>query len=178
MILSNHVARGRFAAANRKHSYHLSERIGMNRLSVPGVLSLLSFLLGLGLLGFAGSTLSSISADPSGGGDILAGFAVVLALIVGTIGIGIFGFGVVIAPARSDGGGVLTVRHRHRLASGVGLAILAASLLVPFVFLRMTGIVTALEAWLWLAGAGTVVVAAAFLWTVAEAALIRAGVVG
>lgn len=149
----------------------------MRRLSVCGVLSLLAFLLGSGLLGFAASTLSSISATPSGGGDIVAGFAVVLALIVGTIGIGVFGFGIVIAPARSDGGGILTVRHRHRLVSGGGLAILTASLVVPFLAFRVTGIENVLLLWLGLAASGTLFVAVAFLWTVGEAALIRAGVV-
>lgn len=150
----------------------------MGRLSVCGVLSLLAFLLGFTILGIAMWTVTRFHASVPQGDGFGAGIAYFGTYGVGVIGIAVIGFALVISPARADGGGVVTIGRRQRQVSGAGLTVLVVSLAVPLVAIRVVGIVDTILVWLGLVAVGTVQVAVAFVWTVAEAALIRAGVVG
>ncbi len=150
----------------------------MDRLSVPGALSLLAFLVGFGLVGLAAWVLATVSAAPTTGDDFGAGFAVVGALAAGTLGVTVVGFALTIAPADEDGGGVLTVGRRQRQLSGAGLAVLVASLLVPVAVVYVASLVTALTVWAGTVLLGTTLVVVAFVWTGSEALLTRFDVVG
>ena len=147
----------------------------MHRFSVCGVLSLIALLAGAAAIGFAAWILAGISAAPGPDGDFLA---VGGALLLGTVGVAAVGFALTIAPADADGGGVLTVGRRQRQVSGAGLAVMVASLLVPFAVVHVATLVDALTVWLGLIGVGGALVGVAFVWTAGEAVLVRFDVVG
>jgi|GEM_PF-3188235 len=150
----------------------------MRRLSATGALSSLAFLFGFSLVGLSAWVVAGFHANPPQGEAFGAGLAYFGTYALGAVGVAGIGFALVISPARADGGGLLTVGRRQRQLSGAGLTVLVASLVAPVVAIQVTGIVNTILTFLGLVATGTLLVVVALLWTVSEAVLIRAGVVG